>query len=82
MTGTSLTQLADRLSINLKSPYYDDALLARGVGRRFDSQVKTNVEEYCISKGWIRVAVGKTVSRKGNPPTITLTGKVEPYLKK
>ena len=58
------------------------ALLSRGVGIRFDGQEKTNVEEYCVSEGWIRVAVGKTVDRKGNPLTIKLKGKVEPYLQK
>jgi hypothetical protein len=74
--------LPDRLSTNPKSPYYDEALLARGVGIRFDGHEKTNVEEYCVSEGWIRVAVGRTVDRKGNPLTIKLTGKVEPYLEK
>ena len=83
MTDTSpLPQLPDRLSTNPKSPYYDEALLTRGVGIKFDGQEKTNVEEYCVSEGWIRVAVGKTVDRKGNPLTIKLTGKVEPYLEK
>ena len=52
------------------------------MGIKFDGQEKTNVEEYCVSEGWIRVAVGKTVDRKGNPLTIKLTGKVEPYLEK
>src|SRR5713226_5991191 len=75
-------QLPDRLSTNPKSPYYDEALLSRGVGINFDGQEKTNVEEYCVSEGWIRVAVGKTVDRKGNPLTIKLTGKVEPYFEK
>ena len=69
----------DRLSINPKSPHYDEALLARGIGIKFDGEEKTNVEEYCLSEGWIRVAVGKTVDRKGNPLTIKLKGKVEPY---
>jgi hypothetical protein len=83
MIGTMTTpELPDRLSTNPKSPYYDEALLSRGVGIRFDGQEKTNVEEYCVSEGWIRVAVGKTVDRKGNPLTIKLTGKVEPFLQK
>lgn len=67
----------DRLSVNTKSPYYDEALLARGVGVRFRGEVKTNVEEYCLSEGWIRVAAGKTLDRKGNPLTIKLNGPVE-----
>ena len=69
----------DRLSNNPASPHYNEALLARGVGIKFNGQEKRNVEEYCISEGWIRVAVGKTLDRKGNPLTIKLTGKVEPY---
>jgi len=74
--------LPDRLSTNPKSPFYDEALLARGVGIKFDGEEKTNVEEYCVSEGWVRLAVGKTVDRKGNPLTIKLKGKVEPYLQK
>ena len=79
---SSATQLPDRLSTNPKSPFYDEALLARGVGIKFDGEEKTNVEEYCVSEGWVRLAVGKTVDRKGNPLTIKLKGKVEPYLQK
>jgi len=69
----------DRLSVNPKSPYYDEALLARCVGIRFNGAEKTNVEEYCVSEGWIRVAVGKTVDRRGDPMTVKLKGTVEPY---
>jgi len=72
--------LPDRLSTDPRSPHYDEALLKRGVGIRFDGQEKVNVEEYCVSEGWIRVAVGKTVDRTGNPLTIRLKGKVEPFL--
>ena len=71
----------DRLSINPKSPYFDEALLARGVGILFDGAEKTTVEEYCVSEGWIRVAVGKTRDRRGNPLTIKLKGKVEPFFR-
>jgi hypothetical protein len=72
----------DRLSNDPASPYHDADVLARDVGIRFKGVEKHNVEEYCVSEGWIRVAVGKTVDRKGNPLTIKLTGKVEPYLEK
>ena len=71
----------DRLSNNPNSPHYDEAVLARDVGIRFKGVEKTNVEEYCVSEGWIRVAAGKAVDRQGNPLTIKLTGKVEPYFK-
>ncbi|HEX8232345.1 MAG TPA: DUF3297 family protein [Caulobacteraceae bacterium] len=69
----------DRLSVNPKSPFYDGALLARGVGIRFRGEEKTNVEEYCVSEGWIRLAVGKKTDRKGDPLTMKLSGPVEPY---
>ena len=69
----------DRLSVNPKSPYYDEALLARGVGIRFNGQEKTNVEEYCISEGWVKVAAGRALARRGNPITLTLKGVVVPY---
>lgn len=73
--------LPDRLSVNPKSPHYDEALLTRGVGIKFNGAEKTNVEEYCISEGWIRVVAGKSVDRHGNPMTIKLKGTVEPYIK-
>ena len=71
----------DRLSVNPASPYYNEALLRRGVGIRFKGQERTNVEEYCVSEGWIRVAVGKTLDRRGNPMTMKVMGAVEPYFR-
>ena len=71
----------DRLSVNPKSPFYDDTLLSRGVGIRFKGVEKTNVEEYCVSENWVRVAAGNAKDRYGNPLTIKLTGTVEPYFK-
>ena len=73
--------LPDRLSVNPASPHFNDELLKQGVGIRFNGVEKTNVEEYCVSEGWVRVAADKTLDRKGNPMTILLRGKVEPYLK-
>jgi hypothetical protein len=73
--------LPDRLSTNPQSPHYDEALLARGVGVRFKGVEKTNVEEYCVSEGWVRLSAGKTLDRHGNPMTIKLKGTVEPYLR-
>jgi len=69
----------DRLSVNPKSPYFDREVLQRDVGIKFNGEERTNVEEYCVSEGWIRVAVGKTLDRKGNPLTIKVSGAVEPY---
>ncbi len=71
----------DRLSNDPRSPYFDAETLARDVGIRFKGAEKTNVEEYCVSEGWIRVSAGKALDRFGNPLTIKLTGKVEPYFK-
>jgi Protein of unknown function (DUF3297) len=73
--------LPDRLSADPTSPHYDAALLERGVGVRFKGVERTNVEEYCVSEGWIRVAAGKALDRKGKPLTIKLKGPVEPYFK-
>ena len=69
----------DRLSVNPKSPHYDEAVLKRGVGVRFNGVEKHNVEEYCVSEGWVRLAAGRTVDRAGNPMTVKLKGTVEPY---
>ena len=71
----------DRLSTNPNSPHYDAEALKRDVGIRFKGVEKTNVDEYCVSEGWIRVAAGKAVDRHGNPLTIKLNGKVEPYFR-
>ena len=73
--------LPDRLSIDPASPYYDAALLARGIGLRLNGVEKNNAEEYCISEGWIRVAAGKAVDRKGRPMTLKLKGEVEVWIK-
>jgi hypothetical protein len=69
----------DRLSNDPRSPHYNADVLARDVGIRFNGAEKTNVEEYCVSEGWIRVAAGKAKDRYGNLLTIKLSGKVEPY---
>jgi len=74
-------KLPDRLSNDPQSPFYDEAILARDVGIRFNGAEKTNVEEYCVSEGWIRVAAGKAVDRRGRPLAIKLKGKVEPYFR-
>ena len=71
----------DRLSNDPSSPFYEPDVLARGVGIRFKGVEKTNVEEYCVSEGWVRLAVGNTKDRKGNPLTMKLSGPVEPYLR-
>ena len=69
----------DRLAISPRSPYFNQDVLMRGVGIRFKGVVRTNVEEYSISEGWVRVQAGKTVDRKGQPLTLKLTGPVEAW---
>ena len=71
--------LPDRLSTNPSSPHYDAALLERDIGIRFNGAEKTNVEEYCVSEGWVRVTAGNARDRHGNPLTIKVFGPVEPY---
>jgi hypothetical protein len=73
--------MPDRLSTDPRSPFHDADLLARGVGIRFKGEEKTNVEEYCVSEGWVRLAIGNKVDRHGRALTIKLAGPVEPYLR-
>ena len=69
----------DHLSTNPKSPHFDMDVLQRGIGIRFKGRERKDVEEYCISEGWSRVAAGKTRDRHGNPLTIKLNGEVEAW---
>lgn len=71
----------DHLSNDPNSPFFDEATLERGIGIRFNGVEKNNVEEYSISEGWVRVALGKTVDRHGKPLTMKLKGKVEAYFR-
>ena len=71
----------DRLCVDPRSPFHDEAALARGVGVRFKGEEKTNVEEYCVSEGWVKLAVGKTLKRNGEAMTLKLQGPVEPYFR-
>lgn len=70
---------SDRLAINPRSPHFDSDKLQRGVGIRFKGTVRTNIEEYCISEGWVRVQAGKSMDRNGQPLTIKLNGPVEAW---
>lgn len=78
---TDKPTLPDRLCIQPHSPYYNEAILEHEIGVRFKGEEKTNVEEYCLSEGWIKVAAGKTLDRKGHPLTIKLKGPVEVWVK-
>jgi hypothetical protein len=71
----------DHLCSNPRSKFYDEAALARGIGVRFNGEEKNNVEEYCVSEGWVRLAVGKALDRRGNAITLKHSGVVEPYFR-
>jgi hypothetical protein len=71
----------DRLCNNPKSPFFNQELLERGIGIRFNGVERNNVEEYCVSEGWVRVVAGRSVDRHGNPMTVKLKGTVEPYFR-
>ena len=71
----------DRLAANPRSAFHNADLLERGVGIVFDGIERTNVDEYCVSEGWVKVAAGKSKDRFGMPLTIKLKGKVEPYFR-
>ena len=79
MAETSSETPPDRLSLDPRSPYFDETLLSRGVGIKFNGQEKTSVIEYSISEGWIRIVAGRSLDRHGQPMTIKLKGQVEPY---
>ncbi|MGB7480777.1 MAG: DUF3297 family protein [Burkholderiaceae bacterium] len=76
---TQLPPLPDRLSINPQSRHYNPDLLKHEVGIRLNGKEHVNVEEYCISEGWIAVASGKAKDRKGNPLLLKLKGQVEAF---
>lgn len=79
MSEKTSENLPDRLSTDPRSPYYDAELLERGIGIRFNGVERTNVEEYCVSEGWVRVAAGRALDRRGHPMTMKLKGTVEPF---
>ena len=79
--ATVTEPLPDRLSTDPRSPFYNEALLAQGVGIRFNGKERNDVDEYCVSEGWIKIAMGKALDRRGMPLTQKRTGIVEPYLK-
>ena len=78
---TQRPALPDHLSADARSPYHVAAVFEHDVGIRFNDKERADVEEYCISEGWVKVPAGKTVDRKGYPLLIKLKGKVEVYYK-
>ena len=78
---TSLPPLPDRLSVDPRSPYHVAAVFEQDIGIRLNGKEHINVEEYCISEGWVKVPAGKALDRKGQPLLIKLKGQVEPFYK-
>jgi hypothetical protein len=74
-----LPSLPDRLSVDPRSPFHVAAIFEREIGIRFNGKERGDVEEYCISEGWIRVPAGRSVDRKGQPLMIKLKGQVEAF---
>ena len=81
MSTAKTDSLPDRLAVDPDSPHYNEALLQRDIGIRFNGRERSDVEEYCVSEGWIRVAAGKSVDRFGKPLTLKLKGTVEPFFR-
>jgi hypothetical protein len=81
MTDTSRPALPDRLSIEPRSPHHVPEIFEHDIGIRFNGKERTDVEEYCISEGWVKVPAGKTLDRKGNPLMLKLKGQVEAFYK-
>jgi hypothetical protein len=73
--------LPDRLCADPGSPHYNETLLKRDIGIRFNGKERSDVEEYCVSEGWVRVPAGKAMDRFGKPLTLKLKGTVEPFFK-
>ena len=71
----------DRLSNDPRSKFHDEALLERGIGIRFNGVERDNIEEYCISEGWVRVQAGRALDRRGQPMTMKIKGKVEAWFR-
>ena len=77
--GKPALPLPDRLAVDPGSPYHVAAVFEHDVGIRFNDKERSDVQEYCISEGWVKVAAGRTVDRKGKPLLIKLKGRVEAF---
>ena len=75
----SLPALPDRLSVDSSSPYYVAEIFEHNIGIRLNGKERTDVEEYCISEGWVKIASPKALDRRGQPLLITLKGTVEAF---
>ncbi len=78
---TQRPALPDQLSVDPRSPHHVAAIFEHDIGIKFNDKERFDVNEYCISEGWIKVPAGKSLDRKGNPLLIKVKGKVEPFYK-
>jgi hypothetical protein len=78
---TQRPALPDHLSTDPRSPHYAPAVFEHNIGIRFNNKERFDVEEYCLSEGWIKVPANKTLDRKGKPLLIKIKGKVEAFYK-
>lgn len=79
MSQTERPALPDHLSIDPRSPHYQASVFEHDIGIRFNGKERADVEEYCVSEGWIKVAAGRSLDRKGRPLLIKLKGQVEAF---
>ena len=79
MSDTNQPTLPDRLAIDPRSPHHVKEVFEHNIGIRFNGKERTDVEEYCISEGWIKIASPKALDRRGQPMLIKLKGSVETY---
>ena len=77
--STALPPLPDHLSVDPRSPHHVAEVFQREIGIRLNGKDRHDVEEYCVSEGWVKVPAGKTLDRKGRPLLLTLKGKVEAF---
>ena len=71
--------LPDRLSVNPKSPHHVKEIFEHNIGIRLNGKERTDVEEYCISEGWVKTPSSNALDRRGQPLLITLKGTVEAF---
>ena len=76
---TAKPALPDRLSVNPRSPHHVEAVFEHEIGILLNGKERNDVEEYCISEGWVKVAAAKALDRRGQPLLMTLKGKVEAF---
>jgi hypothetical protein len=76
---TTRPDLPDHLSVDPRSPYHVAAVFEHAIGIRLNGKERSDVEEYCVSEGWVKVPAGRSLDRKGQPLMIKLKGQVEAF---